>query len=385
MGFIRVGCSLQKGSAAAAAEIRRQLCADDYALIIFFCADTFRPTGDLARALREHFPAQTQLMGCTTAGEIGFSGYQNDSVVAIAFPQDDFSVVTVPIPGASNFELAECQRRIDEALLESVAQKKSTGFQETFAFILIDGLSLREEALGRAVQLMLDDIPLLGGSAGDSLHFKETFVFHDDTKETNVAVLAIINTRIPFRTFKTQHFERTAIRMVVTGARPAERVVTEINGFPAAIEYARLVGIPTDSLNPMAFAAHPVMVRIGGHEYVRSIQKVNPDNSLSFYCAIDEGIVLSCALVLDAVEDISRTLDALENEIGESQIVLACDCILRKLEFQQMQLQDAMSAELAARRVFGFSTFGELYKGIHVNQTITGVAFGHAPNNGAAP
>ena len=34
--------------------------------------------------------------------------------------------------------------------------------------------------------------------------------------------------------------------------------------------------------NPLAFAAYPVVVRIGGSEYVRSIQKVNPDHSLSF-------------------------------------------------------------------------------------------------------
>jgi hypothetical protein len=31
------------------------------------------------------------------------------------------------------------------------------------------------------------------------------------------------------------------------------------------------------------FAAHPVVVRIGNADFVRSIQRVNPDGSLSFF------------------------------------------------------------------------------------------------------
>jgi hypothetical protein len=37
------------------------------------------------------------------------------------------------------------------------------------------------------------------------------------------------------------------------------------------------------------FAAHPLMVRAGGDYHVRSVQSANPDGSLTFYCAIDEG------------------------------------------------------------------------------------------------
>ncbi len=45
----------------------------------------------------------------------------------------------------------------------------------------------------------------------------------------------------------------------------------------------------------MIFAAYPVVVRIGNADFVRSIQKMNPDGSLTFYCAIDEGIVFKVA------------------------------------------------------------------------------------------
>ena len=43
------------------------------------------------------------------------------------------------------------------------------------------------------------------------------------------------------------------------------------------------------------FASHPLLVRAGTEHYVRAIQQANADDSLTFYCAIDEGIVLTLA------------------------------------------------------------------------------------------
>lgn len=377
MGLIRIGSSLAPQAEAAIEELAGQLAGQAYALVVFFSADSFDLPA-LAQGMRRTFPAPTSLIGCTTAGEIGLSGYQNDSVVAIGFPADDFAAATAVIPDLASFNMTECRQRVEEALRQATWQREAGGFEDSLAFLLVDGLSLREEAVGQAVQLMLGKVPVIGGSAGDSLRFRQTQVFHEDRVLDNAAVLAILSTNIPFRIVKTQHFERTDVRMVVTEARPQQRIVTEINGFPAAIEYARIVGIPLDSLSPMAFAAYPVVVRIGGHEYVRSIQKVNPDNSLSFYCAIDRGIVLSRANGLDALDNLEQALDAVASEIGPLQAVLACDCILRNLEFRQRNQVETISRALRERHVIGFSTFGELHRGIHVNQTFTGIAFGQA-------
>lgn len=381
MGSIRIGSSLAPEAEAAIEELAEQLAGSEYALVVFFTADSFDlPT--LARGMRRLIPAPACLIGCTTAGEIGLDGYQNDSVVAVGFPTGEFGAATAVLPDLSSFNMADCRQRVEDALRQATWQCEAAGFENSLAFLLVDGLSLREEAVGQAVQLMLGDIPVVGGSAGDSLHFRQTFVFHEDRVLSDAAVLAILSTSTPFRIVKTQHFERTDIRMVVTEARPQQRIVTEINGFPAAIEYARIVGIPVDSLSPMAFAAYPVVVRIGGHEYVRSIQKVNPDNSLSFYCAIDRGIVLSRANGLDALSNLEQALDAVAGEIGPPQTVLACDCILRNLEFRQRGQIETISKALRERHVVGFSTFGELHLGIHVNQTFTGVAFAQAKDAG---
>ncbi|MBL8441995.1 MAG: FIST C-terminal domain-containing protein, partial [Betaproteobacteria bacterium] len=328
MNSIRLASSHASSAAAAASELAGQFSGFRPSLIVYFAADAYSPD-ELAQSLRAKFPAPTVVAGCTTAGEIGPEGYADGSVVALGFSATDFSAAATLITGLKSFDLGECQRRVENTLQRITLQKKALGFSNTLGLLLIDGLSLREEPLGRAVQLVLGEIPLVGGSAGDSLKFQKTSVFLDGESLSDAAVLVLISTDLPFRIVKTQHFERTEGRMVVTAARPAERVVSEINGYPAALEYARIVGLPVENLNPLAFAAYPVVVRIGGSEYVRSIQKVNPDHSLSFYCAIDEGIVLSRAHGLDALANLEEMLAAVASEIGEPQAVLACDCILR--------------------------------------------------------
>ena len=69
--------------------------------------------------------------------------------------------------------------------------------------------------------------------------------------------------------FKTQHFVPSDERLVVTAADPARRLVSEINGSPAAAEYARILGVSAAELAPESFAASPMVVLIADTEKVR--------------------------------------------------------------------------------------------------------------------
>ena len=113
--------------------------------------------------------------------------------------------------------------------------------------------------------------------------------------------------------------------MVVTEADPQMRIVTEINGEPAGKEYARLIGLDEEALSPMCFATFPVVVKIGGKEHVRSIQKVNEDGSLTFFCAIDVGVVLTVAQGVDILENLKHLLA----EIGRDNRSLFYYCATR--------------------------------------------------------
>jgi hypothetical protein len=164
--------------------------------------------------------------------------------------------------------------------------------------------------------------------------------------------------------------------MVVTEADPSCRVVTEINGEPAGQEYARMVGLDVDKLTPFIFATYPVVVRVGGTYYVRSMQKVNEDESLTFFCAIDRGIVLTVALGVDPVENLEEAFCGVRSRIGTPQLTIGCDCILRRLELDQRGIKEQVGRIFADNNVVGFSTYGEQFNAIHVNQTFTAVAIG---------
>ncbi|MBF0171278.1 MAG: FIST C-terminal domain-containing protein, partial [Nitrospinae bacterium] len=138
----------------------------------------------------------------------------------------------------------------------------------------------------------------------------------------------------------------------------------------------RFVGLEIDRLEPMTFSTHPVMLRIGGDYYVRSIQKVNADGSLTFYCAIDEGLVLTMARGVDLLENLAQTFETVKRTIPQPKLVIGCECILRRLEILEKGMQNEAAALMNAHNVVGFHTYGEQYNGVHVNQTFTGVALG---------
>jgi hypothetical protein len=168
----------------------------------------------------------------------------------------------------------------------------------------------------------------------------------------------------------------TEHRLVITEADTTPRIVKEINGLPAAREYARLLGFEVGELNPKRFAAAPVVVLIDGNNYVRSIQKVNDDGSLTFFCAIEEGLVLRVAHGIDLVKNLEQIFYEIQTEIGPPQLVLAWDCILRRLEIVRDGLEDRVGMIFKSNNAVGFNTYGEQYRGVHVNQTLSGIAFG---------
>jgi hypothetical protein len=119
-----------------------------------------------------------------------------------------------------------------------------------------------------------------------------------------------------------------------------------------------------------------MVVLIDGTYYVRSIQRVNQDGSLTFYCAIEEGLVLRVARGVDLVANMAAAFAQIQSEIGVPELVLGCDCILRKLEISEKGLIDQVSHVFERNNGIGFNTYGEQYRGIHVNQTLTGIAIG---------
>ena len=291
---IRLAQSCLKDAREAVREFYEAVKQSNMELVIFFCSSEY-DLDALADEMNCLFTG-VPVVGCTTAGEIGPAGYLDHSLTGVSFSATDFKAVASLLTNLQQFQISKCQHFTQE-LLQRLEREADT--QNSFAFLLIDGLSIREEPVIRILQNELGKIPLVGGSAGDDLKLNSTYVYFDGHFHSDSAILTLVTTKLPFRIFKTQHFIATDKRLVVTEADTAHRKVKEINGLPAAQEYARILGIDEHGLDPMRFAASPIVVMIDGTNYVRSIQKANSDGSLTFFCAIDNGLVLRVAKGVD--------------------------------------------------------------------------------------
>jgi hypothetical protein len=116
-----------------------------------------------------------------------------------------------------------------------------------------------------------------------------------------------------------------------------------------------------------------VVVKVGGQHHVRAIQKVEENGDLTFFSAIDEGLVLTVANSTNIARHFESALAELTRE-RRPEAIIGCDCILRRLEVEQIQGLRDMSRIYAANNVIGFNTYGEQFGSVHVNQTFTGVA-----------
>jgi hypothetical protein len=353
----------------AMAVLKSGLGADPLALVLLF-ADPAAEPARLACEAHATF-GDVPVIGCTTAGEIAPQGYAEGGILAVGLPTAHFAARPVLIEGLDRIDRDDLTGRLIRTR-QALATDRPHWAHE-FAFLMVDGLSLREDDLAATLAAGLGPVPLFGGSAGDGLAFGRTFVLHEGRAMDNAAVLAMLRSDCRARVFKLDHLRPTERRMVVTSADPSRRIVRQINAEPAAREYARLLGKDPRQLTPFTFAAHPVVVRIGGQHHVRAIREVAPNGDLVFFSAIDEGLVLTLAEPRDMVEHLRSGLRDLA-EGGVAPAILACDCILRRMEAQEKQMTGAVSSLLAEHGVLGFSTYGEQMGAMHVNQTLTGVA-----------
>ena len=351
------------------AQIKQDFGTEPLSFVALFVSPKASFDGVVAQA-HHHFPG-IDVAACTTAGEISELGYDEGKIIAIGFPAAGFATTSLLIEDIH--DLASLPL-IDRITLERVRlQERHPELTSNFAFLVVDGLSLSEDALTATISSALRDMPMFGGSAGDGTDFGRTQVALNGKVAHSAAVLTLVRSRYRTQVFSLDHLVPSERQMVVTEADPGRRIVKTINAEPAAREYARIVGKDPEQLDRFTFASHPVVVRIGAAHHVRAIQQVNESGELVFFSAIDEGMVLTVAAPQNMVDHLRNKMADLSDRAKPAHI-LGCDCILRRIEAEQRQMTRDLSDVMASYNVTGFSTYGEQIGPLHVNHTMSGVA-----------
>ncbi len=139
----------------------------------------------------------------------------------------------------------------------------------------------------------------------------------------------------------------------MTKVDTAERRIYEIDGLPAIEAYANALGLTPEAVTSDVTFMNPVTFSCHGEIYVRSVQRLEPDGSMIFFCAVEEGMVL---------------------EIGSHHDM----CATLASDFERVtshgpfeRLGDLWRS--AARSSLAFDTYGEVLDGIHINQTLVAI------------
>lgn len=291
---------------------------------------------------------------CSTAGEYSRNGYKDGIISGFEFDLDQAEIVEIPNPPIKNIKNLK------------QAYSKVRGNKNAFAFLLCDGLNGTEESVVTTFYFTDNNFKIIGGSAGDNLKFKETFIFIGNKKVNSVAIFFNMNKRTQI--IRENIYESAGKRLLITDSDLITRTIKTFNKAPASTEYAKALNIREQDL-PNYFMNNPLGKIYEDGIYIASPMKVNPDKSITFYCQMMSDTFVDILKPVDPVQQMKKTIKKVE---FKPSFVLAINCILRSLKFQQEGLWKSIDSELLSLcpNVTGFISYGEQFYNKHVNQTM---------------
>jgi hypothetical protein len=347
---------------------------DSKAVIYFFSPDIGQHNIHLK--MKTAFPG-ARCIGASMIGGWSTAGAIDSGIAAISLSGDEVDEVFVAFREGVKAD----PRKAAQGILDDL--KKSLGSRhlnpdEYVGIILFDGLCLGEEIIREFTMEKGFVIPLVGGAAADNLEFKKTYVSCDDSISSDGVTVMVLKMKVPFFYDHFVHYQPTQVSCTVTKSEPSRRIVWEIDGKPAAAQYAKLLGLSSaQALQHTHFARNPLGVLIGDTVYTRSPNAIVDGTGIQFYCYIEAGTKVSILKQGDILENAKKGLANVRTYLPEIGGAILFNCVLRYLEMKEQNKIDDFNAIFADMPFVGFNTFGEeLFT--HHNQTLTALFIGKA-------
>ena len=370
-GRITLLGAVSAGEQAAADAIGAQLPQGEDGFTVLFTTSRY-DLGKLGGALRA--AGHERVVAAATGRAIGSAGFLQEGVTGFHLPGGRFKVADALIEDVARFGLPDA-RQVVQSLLHRLRRGTDGAWPHLFAMLLVDAEPRCEERLVAAIGTELGGVPLIGGSAGDvyfnPLGQAATRVLHQGRPVRGGAVLCIVAGRDPVLALSHHNFVPGRRRLVVTDADPDRRLVREIDGRSALKVYAGACGLKSVPKDAGVFAPYPLMIKVGGQYFARGMQRIYEDGSIEFACAMEPGLVVTVAQPVDMLERLTGTFDTLTKVLGSPELVIGFDCAARTAYMERRGLTAAVCGLFAKHRVVGFSTLGEQFNTIHVNNSFT--------------
>jgi hypothetical protein len=244
--------------------------------------------------------------------------------------------------------------------------------------VLFDGMHGLEDSVNEAIGNLAPLMHVVGGSAGDDLEMVDTEIYLGDRCSNEGAVLAVLETAVPFSIIKTCSFVPAGVVFEVTEVDGDGRNLWELGGRPAAEVYAEAVGCRVADLDSTVFMRHPFGLMIEGQPWIRSPQQTITRDGISglrMFSGMTANSYLDLMRATPLVEETAEAIQDAAGKVGRPSGSLLFNCAFRRLNLDAENLHGEFSKIISGMPTAGFHTYGETW-GRHVNQTLTGVVFG---------
>lgn len=240
---------------------------------------------------------------------------------------------------------------------------------------IIDGSCGQEEAFCIGSAAAAPQIRVVGGCAATEVpSARRPYLWVNGEVREDAGAVVLIETELPVCAVMSSHLLPTDMKTVVTGA--AGRVITELDGHPAARRFRELLRQLGEEPGAPATARHELARYVNGAPYVRSITNIEGDH-IELTTAVEAGHVLRVMRPGDLIGTTRRDLATAAERVGGAMTALiAVSCIGRHWEAAARGLEAELAETYAAYPTIGYQSAGEQSGMLLVNHTLTGLAIG---------
>lgn len=315
---------------------------------------------ELIKELQARYPL-SQLIGCSTSGEIVGTEVNDDSlaVTAVFFEKTMLQ-----------FSFLELGDSIDSFKIASQLVSPLISNSLRHLLVLSDGLNVNGSELVRGFREMLpDSVSLTGGLAGDGSNFVETFVIDQQgiPRTKLIAAIGFYGDSIQVGYGSFGGWDSFGIDRKIT--KSEENVLFEIDGAPALELYKSFLGDKASEL-PGSGLLFPLSLRTEYDQIpvVRTILSINEmEQSITFAGDMTEGAYVKFMkanfdrLINGSIKAAQTSIE--NNHDMSPEFALLISCVGRKLVLKQLVEEEVEAASQILGKetvITGFYSYGEI-------------------------
>ena len=349
-----------------------------YYQAVFFMAAVTYNFEELSQRIKEKFP-DSQVMGCTTAGEISPYGFTENSVVLTTMAAGNVKCRAVLVENGSKYPVVS-KSEIEKALSSvGIRCADPLSHKDAFAIAFINGVYIGEETVLTNFYSIIqnDSFMLAGGTAGYTGTKAETWVSVNGKVTSDGAAMMFIKTSCKFDIRQEDIFNKTGKTFFVGESDPVSRTIGKLDGRTPKVSYAAKLGVSEAQCESMTFE-NPFGRFLNGSIHIAALAGFTPEGKITTFARVVPNSTLELMHVGDPLEKCDETCAGIKQNIPSPKFVLLMSCITRTMYFGKKGISSRIIQKYSdVFPVFaGFSAYGEQLGRIHCNQTLVSVVIG---------